>query len=209
AVGYQAGSAYDNGYNNVFIGANTDVNNGNGYYNVIAIGQGTVCTDVSQVTIGNGATATYRAYADWTNISDGRFKKNIKENVPGLEFINKLQPITYTLDATGIDNFLHKDLPQDKQSSEKAKAVMNKALAEKEKVVYTGFVAQDVEKAAKSLNYDFSGVDAAKNDKDLYGLRYAEFVVPLVKAVQELSKMNDNKDAAIDSLKSEIGNLKS
>jgi hypothetical protein len=74
----------------------------------------------------------------------------------------------------------------------KAKAVMNKALAEKEKVVYTGFVAQDVEKAAKSLNYDFSGVDAAKNNKDLYGLRYAEFVVPLVKAVQELSKQNDS-----------------
>ena len=142
--------------------------------------------------MGNGATATYRAYANWTNISDGRFKKNIKENVPGLEFINKLQPITYTLDAAGIDNFLHKDLPQDKQSGEKAKAVMNKALAEKEKVIYTGFVAQDVEKAAKSLNYDFSGVDAAKNNKDLYGLRYAEFVVPLVKAVQELSKQNDS-----------------
>jgi hypothetical protein len=202
AVGYNAGGAYDNGYNNVFLGANTDVNNGAGYYNVVAIGQGTICTDVSQVTIGNGATATYRAYANWSNISDGRFKKNIKENVPGLAFINKLTPITYTLDATGIDNFLHKDLPQDKQANDKAKAVMSKALAEKEKVVYTGFVAQDVEKAAKSLNYDFSGVDAAKNDKDLYGLRYAEFVVPLVKAVQELSLQND-------SLKSEIGNLKS
>jgi len=206
AVGYQAGSAYDNGYNNVFLGANVDVN-GAGYYNVIAIGQGTVCTDVSQVTIGNGATATYRAYADWTNISDGRFKKNIKENVPGLEFINKLKPITYTLDAAGIDNFLHKDLPQDKQANDKAKAVMNKAFAEKEKVVYTGFVAQDVEKAAKSLNYDFSGVDAAKNNKDLYGLRYAEFVVPLVKGMQELSKMNDEKDAAIQQQNIKIDNL--
>jgi hypothetical protein len=192
AVGYNAGGSYDNGYNNVFLGANTDVNYGDGYYNVIAIGQGTICSDNSQVTMGNSSTATYRAYANWTNISDRRFKKNIKENVPGLEFINKLQPITYTLDATGIDNFLHKDLPLDKQSNEKAKTVMNKALAEKEKVIYTGFVAQDVEKAAKSLNYDFSGVDAAKNDKDVYGLRYAEFVVPLVKAVQELSKQNDS-----------------
>lgn len=40
-----------------------------------------------------------------------------------------------------------------------------------------------------------SGVDAAKNNKSLYGLRYAEFVVPLLKAMQELSKMNDDKDA--------------
>ena len=62
-------------------------------------------------------------------------------------------------------------------------------------MVYTGFVAQDVEKAARELNYDFSGVDAAKNDKDLYGLRYSEFVVPLVKAVQELSAKNDEKNA--------------
>jgi len=48
------------------------------------------------------------------------------------------------------------------------------------------------------LHYDFSGVDAAKNDKDLYGLRYSEFVVPLVKAVQELSAANDAKDAALE-----------
>lgn len=44
----------------------------------------------------------------------------------------------------------------------------------KQQVFYTGFVAQDVERAAKELKYDFSGVDAAKNDKDLYSLRYAE-----------------------------------
>jgi hypothetical protein len=78
----------------------------------------------------------------------------------------------------------------------------------KEAIVYTGFVAQDVEKAAKSLHYNFSGVDAAKNDKDLYGLRYAEFVVPLVKAVQELSKMNNDKDAKIDNLQKQINELK-
>src|SRR6185436_1225671 len=71
----------------------------------------------------------------------------------------------------------------------------------KEQVVYTGFAAQDVEKAAKELNYDFSGVDAARNEKDLYGLRYAEFVVPLVKAVQELSKKNDDLQKQISELK--------
>ncbi len=207
AVGFNAGDSYDNGFNNIFVGANVDVN-GTGYYNDIAIGQGTVCTDVSQVTMGNGATSTYRAYANWSNISDGRFKKNIKENVPGLAFINKLQPITYTLDATGIDNFLHADQPQDKQISGQAKAFMSKALAEKEKVTYTGFIAQDVEKAAKSLSYNFSGVDAAKNSKDLYGLRYAEFVVPLVKAVQELTKLNDDKDSAIQNLQNQINELK-
>ena len=46
-----------------------------------------------------------------------------------------------------------------------------------------------------------------KNNKDLYGLRYAEFVVPLVKAVQELSEMNDAKDAKIDTLQQQNINL--
>src|SRR5204863_6379656 len=77
----------------------------------------------------------------------------------------------------------------------------------KEQTIYTGFIAQDVEKAAKELNYDFSGVDAAKNEHDLYGLRYASFVVPLVKAVQELSKMNDEKDEVINDLKTRVEKL--
>jgi hypothetical protein len=56
---------------------------------------------------------------------------------------------------------------------------------EKEKIVYTGFIAQEVEATARSLGYDFSGIDSPKNAEDFYGLRYSTFVVPLVKAVQE------------------------
>ncbi len=54
------------------------------------------------------------------------------------------------------------------------------------------------------MNYDFSGVDAAKNDKDLYGLRYAEFVVPLVKAVQELSQQNNELKKRIEKLEAAL-----
>jgi hypothetical protein len=79
---------------------------------------------------------------------------------------------------------------------------------QKEQILYTGFVAQDVEKAAKELNYDFSGIDAAKNDKDLYGLRYAEFVVPLVKAVQELSQQDDSLNLKINQLVPLISEMK-
>ena len=43
----------------------------------------------------------------------------------------------------------------------------------------------------KKIGYNFSGVDAPNNSEDHYGLRYAEFTVPLVKAVQELSKENE------------------
>src|SRR5262249_34295711 len=71
----------------------------------------------------------------------------------------------------------------------------------------TGFIAQEVEQAAKKVNYDFSGIDVPKNDKDMYGLRYADFVVPLVKAVQELSKMNDDKETKIDAQQKQIDDL--
>ena len=208
AIGYHAGYSLNNGYNNVFLGANTDVN-GIGYYNVIAIGQATVCTAPSQVTMGNSATNSYRAYNNWSNISDERYKKNVKENVPGLSFINKLRPVTYNLDATGLDVFLNKSRADKGEINADARALMGKALKEKENISQTGFIAQEVERSAKEISYDFSGVDAAKNENDIYALRYADFVAPLVKAVQELSANNDEKDKLISDLQNQINELKS
>ena len=206
ALGFSAGAFYNHGYNNVFVGANANTNN-NGYYNVIAIGKDATCTAPSQVIMGNSSTNSYRAYANWSNISDGRYKKNIKENIPGLLFINKLKPVTYNLDATGLDNFLSKTRGKETQLSTEGRAVMDKALKEKERTIQTGFVAQDVEKAAKEIGYNFSGVDAAQNENDIYGLRYAEFVVPLVKAVQELSSQNDELKKELNELKVLVENL--
>jgi len=48
-----------------------------------------------------------------------------------------------------------------------------------------GFVAQEVEKLAERLGFDFSGVEVPENEQSMYRLRYAEFVVPIVKAMQE------------------------
>ncbi|MEP6748114.1 MAG: tail fiber domain-containing protein [Bacteroidota bacterium] len=226
ALGHYAGSKFNNGYNNVFLGANTDVSAA-GFFNVIAIGQGTICTASSQVTIGNGATNAYRAYANWSNISDGRFKKNIQENVPGLDFITQLRPVTYNLKATELDNFLHpadntlqrNDNVADAKSggneriaaapsNESAKAAISKALQQKEQVIQTGFVAQEVEATAKKMGFNFSGIDAPASANDVYGLRYAEFVVPLVKGMQEQQVMIKKQDALIASLQQQINALK-
>jgi len=46
-----------------------------------------------------------------------------------------------------------------------------------------------VEAAAKAAGYDFSGIAAPKNDKQVYSLSYEQFVVPLVKAMQEQQQM--------------------
>ncbi|HNU87209.1 MAG TPA: hypothetical protein PKJ94_02925, partial [Ferruginibacter sp.] len=83
-----------------------------------------------------------------------------------------------------------------------------KAIDTKEKILYSGFIAQQVEQAAKEAGYDFSGVDKPKNENDLYGLRYAEFVVPLVKAVQEQQSIIKQQQVQIDELKKAINGLR-
>lgn len=178
--------------------------------NSVAIGYQAFAGSSNQVSIGNESITSIGGFANWTNISDGRIKRNIKENVPGLAFINKLNPVTYNLNLDAAEKIAQRPELKDKDGK-----VINSITKQdlesrktKEQIVYTGFVAQDVEKAAKSIGYDFSGVDAAKNSKDLYGLRYAEFVVPLVKAVQELSKVNDEKDAKIENLQKQLNDLK-
>lgn len=190
ALGYSTGTLFINGSYNTFVGYDADAN-GSGFTNSTAVGRAARITASNQVRIGNSTVSSIGGYANWSNISDGRFKKNIKENVPGLSFINRLKPVTYNLDINGIESRLSSKKENLDNNAEQSE------IAAKEKIIYTGFVAQDVERIAKELKYVFSGVDAPKNDNDLYSLRYAEFVVPLVKAVQELSKMNDEKDAVI------------
>lgn len=208
AVGDLAGAYYDNGYNNVFVGAYANAYAG-GYYNDIAIGKGTICTGSSQVVIGNSSTGNYDIFGFWNNISDGRYKKNVQENIPGLSFINKLRPVTYTLDATGIDNFLHQHMPQPRKPGAEEKAVEQRALSEKEQITYSGFIAQEVEKAAKEVNYDFAGVVVPKNDHQLYELSYEELIVPLVKAVQELSDENSKLKTQNANLEERVEKLES
>jgi hypothetical protein len=191
-VGFNSAQGYNNGYNNVFLGANNDVN-GAGYYNVIAIGQAVVCTASSQARFGNSATNSIGGYANWTNFSDVRYKKNVREDVKGLDFIMRLRPITYNLDVTGIRNHLGQKAPADVGTRQ--------SITEREAEVFSGFAAQEVEAAAAASGYEFSGVDKPKNDKDFYGLRYGDFVVPLVKAMQEQQKM-------IEELRQEVAELK-
>jgi hypothetical protein len=191
-----------------------------GYYSIVAagnlnnsmaLGYQVTLTSSNQARIGNSSITSIGGFADWTNFSDGRAKKNIRTNVPGLAFINRLQPVTYNLDLAAIDGLLKIDPmgnsnnPLAKPLSPELMAINKKAREAKEKQLQTGFVAQDVEKIAQSIGYDFSGVDV--DEAGIYGLRYAEFVVPLVKAVQELSEQNDQLQAQVTELTGLVSSL--
>lgn len=162
------------GGNNTAIGFQTSVNN-NTLTNTTTLGYQAQATASNQVRIGNNGVTSIGGFAAWTNLSDGRFKKNIEKNVPGLEFILQLEPVTYNFDFESLNKA--NNLSNNPEFVNTANPNTNTR--------FTGFIAQDVEKAAKSIGYDFSGVDKAQNEGDFYGLRYSEFVVPMVKAIQE------------------------
>jgi hypothetical protein len=191
ALGYESGSSITNSEECTFVGWQANQTQVGQYINSTALGANSRITASAQVRIGSSGVTSIGGFANYTNVSDGRYKKNILSDVPGLAFINKLNPVTYNLDVTSISKFLNEN-----ETTEASKALIKA----KEQIRYSGFIAQDVEQSANELNYDFSGVDKPQNETSLYGLRYAEFTVPLVKAVQELSAQNDKQAQQIKTL---------
>src|SRR5438105_11889981 len=78
----------------------------------MAIGYNAQVDASNKIRIGNTDVTSIGGQVGWTMFSDGRYKKNIKENVPGLEFINQLRPITYTVDLLGLDRAQKALMPQ-------------------------------------------------------------------------------------------------
>ncbi|MFH1120711.1 MAG: tail fiber domain-containing protein [Bacteroidota bacterium] len=180
--------------------------------NSMALGYNARVDASNKVVVGNTSVSSIGGYTGWTTFpSDSRYKKNVTGNVPGLEFITRLKPVTYTLDITAIDATLNKSQPAILRPGEVAREISHEEMASveaKEKIVYSGFLAQEVEQSAKEIGYNFSGVDVPSTPDGQYGIRYAEFVVPLVKAVQELNvkfmeqqKMNLELLKTIEDLK--------
>jgi hypothetical protein len=162
----------------------------------------------NKAVIGNSSVTSIGGYAGWTTFpSDRAFKRNVRDNVPGLAFITQLRPVTYNVDVEAINAALHSDNAPRVHEGDPPREITpeeGEAANAKSKIVYTGFIAQDVENAAKSIGYDFSGVDAPKGSEGHYGLRYAEFVVPLVKAVQEQQSIIEKQNELIGSQTSMI-----
>jgi hypothetical protein len=223
AIGTGAGFGNTTGSGNTSIGSSSSASaTGNynttmGYYsytqysnlsNCLVLGYYAVATASNQVRVGNNLVTSIGGQVGWTTLSDGRYKKNVKENVEGLKFINSLRPVSYTFDIKSLTAYYKKGRNQ-VLGKENPSEYLDKEADNASQIVYNGFIAQEVEAAAKKLNFEFSGVDKPKNDNDLYGLRYDNFVAPLVKAVQELSNMNDQKDSEIDSLQTQINELRS
>ena len=176
---------------------------GDSFSNSTALGYNTVISASNQVRLGNNAVTSIGGQVSWTTLSDARFKTENTAKVPGIDFIKKLRPVTYYVNHEAMNRYLEVPKGEDVQnrSSSEAKNTYKPSYT---KTLESGFMAQEVEKAAKELGYEFNGVDAPKNGKGYYGLRYGQFVIPLVKAVQELNEKLEQKDAENAQLRAKL-----
>lgn len=183
--------SFNTGSDNTAIGYNcTNATPSDSY--AIILGSGTVGIGSNYLTFGkNGASDRiynqFTANAVWTRVSDKRVKKDIKTNKDcGLGFINDLRPVTYKFKAPSeLDPSMSEyDKDNDKPSHDKK--------------MY-GFIAQEVKEALDKHDIkNFAGHHQIDDGKDnMQGISYEMFVMPLVSAVQELSK--ENQDFAIEN----------
>jgi len=190
-IGVFAGDHNISGNGNVALGWNTLNGNTLGSYNIgighnagctvnnltnaIVIGRNATVNASNKVRIGNGSVTICEVPVAWTVSSDKNIKEDIRYDVAGLDFINKLQPATYKY----IGHKGDKNAPR-----------------------YTGLLAQDVEKVAQELGLSSSVVTKPNEDgTGAWGIRYAELTLPLIQSVKELSEQNDALKAEIAELK--------
>ncbi|MBD2702740.1 tail fiber domain-containing protein [Spirosoma sp. BT702] len=215
ALGVLAGQNNTVGGYNVFLGINAGVNNAglssnNTYVGVNAgVSSSAVTTNNSsslgyearvnadnQIQLGNINITSLRCKVQLTVTSDKRIKENVQSNVPGLNFITKLNPVTYNINKlkeAQLIGYTSDDIQEDRS-------------------LHTGFLAQDVETAAKSVGYDFEGIHTEKGGTaaeggKYYTLGYSLFVVPLVQAVKDLNSEVETLKAKLQKQESDYNQL--
>ena len=143
--------------------------------------------------------------------SDRRAKKNIVESDLGLDFINKLKPVSYKYKDNKIlvEKPLETDGSADKEDREEMKV---DTVNETHGRTHYGMIAQDVEKVLDGkdfggfVNPNYSLEDGTEGKGELHmSLRYEEFISPMIKSIQEVDKkVNTIKMNGNDSEMNEI-----
>ena len=187
-LGRDAGDTITTGSHNIALGYKSDVSASSaaGQY---AIGRETVTDQNYQVAIGYGSTGNIRVEYDtdatWTQSSDLRKKKNINDMTLGLDFIDKLKPITYQWKP---NNELPKEFKEYQEENVKDT-----------ETVMSGLGAQDVKQALEEVGYTERFPGWKEEEDGSQRISKEEFVIPLINAIQELR-------AEVKELKEKLNN---
>ena len=191
-IGYNAGNGITSGANNICIGKEADTGAVDSA-NAICLGD-TITAASNDFSFGkssNVVTNDFDTDANWSRSSDARIKRNIKDDTLGLDFINDLRTVTY----------------QWKPSNEVPKELTSEYNEENQKnleATMHGFIAQEVKAAMDKVgNTTFAGWKIDETDGVTQRTSREMFVVPLIKAVQELSVQVTTLQDEIKTLKGE------
>jgi trimeric autotransporter adhesin len=205
--GKNAGENMTTGIQNTLIGSNagqgfaaltTGSNNVmNSYATAGAVNQIVIGTDIcvgqgdNYFTFGKTGNRVYNQYtvdANWARTSDGRLKRNVNDMSLGLSFVNKLRPVSYQWKPSY-------EVPQElvTQYNEQNKMDLG--------VVMHGFIAQEVKAALDEVGSTYNCGVWSEGSDGTQSISREMFIMPLVKAVQELS-------AQVTALQAEVNTLK-
>ena len=197
ALGSETADTITSGTNNTILGTASDA--AAGAVNQIVIGYGVSGQGDNYAVIGNGSqTRLYIgddqggqlfAGTSTINTSDRRIKKDIEDSDLGLNFINKLRPITYRKKEV-ID---YDDSLKTKMSWYKNDTPPRVLDEEQKEKIRLGFIAQEVGEVLQDLGFSENNeIVQIDENTTQQGLAYERFVPTLVKAVQELSSEIEN-----------------
>ena len=148
------------------------------YSRTTAIGYSAEPGGNNQIQLGTASETTY-AYGAIQNESDMRDKTDIVDSDLGLNFINKIKPRRYIFNYREADG---------KQIEEK-----------KRKRPHYGVIAQEVKSVMDEMKIDFAGYQDSKvnGGSDRLTIGYTEFIAPIIKSIQELSKKVEKLEQGI------------
>jgi len=125
--------------------------------------------------------------------SDGREKTDILDSDLGLDFIKKLRPVSYKWKVG--ENIVTEEKVTDENGETKTKTIVTPRAGVRS---HYGFIAQEIEETLGGK--DFGGF-LYDQENDKYSLRYAEFISPIIKAIQEQNLIIQELKAEIEILK--------
>jgi hypothetical protein len=186
-LGSAAGNTETTGSNNICIGKDSDVD-AVAAASQIVIGDSLVGTADTRVHIGNATShiyADYNSASTWTHSSDRRQKRDIVDDVLGLDFINNLRTVTYKHRPPS-------EFPQEWNS-------YNPLITEATDNTIHGFIAQEVREALDKADCDtFAGWDRMPDGRE--AVSFEMMVMPLVRGMQEQTAMIKGLQSRIEEL---------
>jgi trimeric autotransporter adhesin len=182
-VGAHAGTYNTTGHSNTFIGyraaaddettaAGTNVTTGSNLTNLGFKARASSFSATNQVTLGNSSITTLRCQVtSITALSDARDKTNVAPLHAGLDFVERLAPVSFD---------------------------WNMRDGGKVGVADTGFIAQDLQQVQQDTGVEIPGL-VFDNNPDKLEAAYGKLVPVLVQALKELSAKVTALEAQINS----------